>query len=358
VMSVWGANVNGQTRGTATNNAIYNLHLLTGRIATPGNSALSLDASASGTAGGVDTSAALSMARVLDSRGVRMLWIQGGNPAVDLPALDRLLRAPAGNRFVVVSDSYPTATTRVADVVLPSAVWFERDGIHVNAERRLQHNAELVSPPGDSTTFGWQMIEIARRLGLARLVPWERSNYEARAWEEFRAAAANQTPALPEMSALRADGAYQWGGGWNGRASVWLRPYEEPVESPDREYPFWLNTGAVLEHAGTGTLTRRIPTLHRGAPQAYVEMNREDAQRLGIRSGETVRLVSRRGALQLQARVDYRSQPQPGLVFVPSFDEALPVARLMPNAFDPLSGQPHTTTCAVRIERTTPGRGG
>ena len=358
VMSVWGANVNGQTHGTATNNAIYNLHLLTGKVGTPGNSALSLDASAGGMAEGADTSAALSMARALDGRNVRVLWIQGSNPAVDLPALDRLLRTAAEDRFVVASDSYPTATTRIADVVLPSALWFEREGIHVNAERRLQHNAELVSPPGDSTAFGWQMIEVARRLGLARLFPWERSNYEERAWEEFRAAAANQMPALPEMSALRSDRASQLPGAWKGRGSVWLRPYQEPVESPDREYPFWLNVGAVLEHSGTGTLTSRIPTLHRGAPHAYVEMNREDAQRLGIRSGETVRLVSRRGALQLQARVDYRSQPQPGLVFVPSFDEALPVAKLMPNAFDLLSGQPHTTTCAVRIERTTAGRGG
>ena len=98
-------------------------------------------------------------------------------------------------------------------------------------------------------------------------------------------------------------------------------------------------------------MTQRIPTLHHAAPAAYVEMNRDDAGALGITSGDVVRLVSRRGSLEIQARIDYRSQLPRGQVFVPSFDEAHPVQVLTVDAFCPLSGQPHSNTCAVRIER-------
>ena len=98
-------------------------------------------------------------------------------------------------------------------------------------------------------------------------------------------------------------------------------------------------------------MTRRIPTLHRAAPRAYLEMNPDDAKRLGIRTGDQVRVTSARASLELEARVEYRSQLPPGQLFVPSFDETKPVQRLMLDSYCPVSGQPDTTTCAVRIER-------
>ena len=104
-------------------------------------------------------------------------------------------------------------------------------------------------------------------------------------------------------------------------------------------------------------MTQRIPSLHHAAPAAYVEMNRDDARGLGIASGDTVRIVSRRGSLEIQARIDYRSQLPRGQVFVPSFDEAHSVQVLTVDAFCPLSGQPHANTCAVRIERAGMRRG-
>jgi nitrate reductase NapA len=111
----------------------------------------------------------------------------------------------------------------------------------------------------------------------------------------------------------------------------------------------------VLEHWGAGSMTQRIPALHRALPHAYVEINREDARDLGIRNRERVRLVSRRGALEIQARIDYRSQPPRGQLFVPVFDEAEPVNRLMLDAACPLSGQPDGSKCAVRVERLPSG---
>jgi nitrate reductase NapA len=98
-------------------------------------------------------------------------------------------------------------------------------------------------------------------------------------------------------------------------------------------------------------MTQRVPTLHRAVPRAFVEMHADDAGRLGIRHGDTVRLVSGRGSLDIEARIDYRSQPPRGQLFVPWFDEALPVRKLLLDAFCPLSGQPDTSGCAVRVER-------
>ena len=128
-----------------------------------------------------------------------------------------------------------------------------------------------------------------------------------------------------DPAANRARGAFDFYGHPDGRAWIWLRPYEPPAETPDREYPFQLITGSVLEHWGTGAMTQRIPVLHRSIPRAYVEIHREDAKGLGVRNGDMVRLVSRRGTLDIEARIDYRAQPPRGQLFVPSFDESRPV---------------------------------
>jgi nitrate reductase NapA len=155
---------------------------------------------------------------------------------------------------------------------------------------------------------------------------------------------------LHDPAAAGNRGAFDFYGHPDHRAWIWLRPHEPPAESPDREYPYWLTTGSVLEHWGAGSMTQRVPILHRALPHAYVEINAEDARALRIRNRETVRLVSRRGSLELEARIDYRSQPPQGVVFVPWFDEARPVNRLTLDASCPLSGQPDTK-CAVRLER-------
>ena len=424
VMSVWGAGANHQARGTWMNNLLYNIHLLVGKIASPGNSPFCTTGQPSGGSAVHDagtltdtlprgvvhndqdrrraaaiwgvpvekidprpTRSALAMFRALDRGDIRFLWIQATNPMVSLPNLTRYRRAAAkDDRFLVVSEAYPTATTEVADVVLPAAMWIEREGIFANVERRMQHFEQMVVPPGDAMSDAWQMIEVARRLGYSTLFPWDRRDHVRQIWEEYRRFHDDPRSALPPFAELRARPGVMWPyvngretkwrynaahdpvadrtrgdfdfyGHPDGRAWIWLRPSEPPAESPSREYPFWLRTGAVLEHWGAGSMTQRIPTLHRAVPRSYVEINRDDAKRLGIHDRETIRLVSRRGSLELEARIDYRSQPPRGQLFVPSFDEAAPVNRLMLDAFCPLSGQPETTTCAVRVERLPPKGG-
>ncbi len=405
VMSVWGREVNQDVRGTWTNNLLHNIHLLVGKVAAPGNSPFCTTGQPSGGSAVQDAGTlthtlprgvvqneadrrraaeiwgvpvemidpqpagpALSMFRRLERGDIRFLWILATDPMVSLPNLDRYRRAATGDdRFIVVSEAYPTPTTDVADVVLPAAMWLERDGIYANVERRVQYFGRIVAPPGDATSDAWQMIEVARRLGFGKLFPSDQSSQVEQIWEEYTRFHAEPEDELPSMSALRAQpgvlwpsvvgretrwrynaahdpaadqtrGGYDFYGHADHRAWIWLRPHEPPAESPDREYPFWLMTGAVLEHWGAGSMTRRIPVLHRALPHAYVEIGREDASELGIRNRETVRLVSRRGALELEARINYRSQPPRGQVFVPSFDEARPVNRLTLDACCPALG--------------------
>ena len=418
VMSVWGANASQHARGTWMNNVLYNIHLLVGKIASPGNSPLCLTGQPNGgvavhdagtltgtlprgvvhddrdrrraaeiwrvPAGNIDprpTRSALAMFRALDRGDIRFLWIQATNPMVSLPNLTKYRRAAEkGDSFLVVSEAYPTPTTAVADVVLPAAMWIEREGVFANSERRAQHFDQMVVPPGDAMSDAWQMIEIARRLGFADLFPSERSGHVAQIWEEYRRFQDDRRTALAPLSELRARpgvmwpfvngretrwryntaqdpaanrarGAFDFYGHPDGRAWIWMRPHEPAAESPNGEYPFLLSAGPVLEHWGGGSMTQRIPTLHGAMPHAYVEINRDDAMQLGIQNRNTVRVTSRRGSLDVEARIDYRSQAPRGQLFMPSFDSEIPVNRLMLDAFCPLSGQPDATTCAVRVER-------
>jgi nitrate reductase (cytochrome) len=424
VTSLWCMGSNQHTRGTWANNLIYNVHLLVGKISTPGNSPFSLTGqpSACGTVREVGTLThklprgsvtseedrrfaaeiwqvpveridpepthhAVSMFRALDRGEIRFLWIQVTNPMVTFPHLNRYREgARKDGRFIVVSDVYPTPTTEVADVVLPAALWIEAEGLFGNSERRTQHFPQMVEAPGDAMSDTWQLVEVARRLGHGELFPWSYEEHVEGIWNEytrFHAGPEHEMAPLAELKErpgiiwpyvdgvetkwrYRAEtdpaadpryGEYDFYGKPDHRAWVWLRPYEPPPEAPDEEYPFWLNTGRVLEHWHSGSLTRRVPTLHQAMPGAYVEVHRDDARRLGVRDGERVRLVTRRGSLELPARVDYRAQPPEGQVFVPFFDERLLVNELTLDAYCPISGQPDYKKCAVRVERLAPRAG-
>ncbi len=417
VMSFWCMGMNQHTRGTWIQNLVYNIHLLTGKIASPGNSPFSLTGqpSACGTVREVGTLThrlphglvtnerdrafaakiwqvpaknisprptyhTVEMFRALDRGDIRFMWIQVTNPMVTLPKLKRYRNgAQKADRFIVVSDVYPTPTTDVADVILPSAMWIERAGMYGNSERRTQYFEQMVEPPGEAMSDTWQLIEVARRLGFERQFSYEEETHIEEIYAEYRKHHDNDKHNMAPLSVLQSQPGAMWPyvrgkstkwrynlkydpactngkdfhfyGKPDGRAVIWQRPYEPAPEVPDEAYPYWLCTGRVLEHWHTGSMTRRIPILHRAMPHAYVELNPADAKRLQIQTGDGVKIRSRRGEITLPAAVNQRGVPAPKQVFVPFFDENSLINELTLDAFDPISKQPDYKKCAVRVEK-------
>lgn len=415
VVSFWCMGVNQHTRGTWMNNLIYNLHLLTGKISQPGNSPFSLTGqpSACGTVREVGTLThklphgvvmnpkhrelaakiwqvdvknidpkptyhTVEMFRALDRGDIRFMWIQVTNPMVTMPHLNRYRKgAQKEDRFIVVSDVYPTPTTDIADVILPSAMWIEREGMFGNSERRTQHFEQLLPSPGETMSDGLQIIEVAKRMGFGKWFPWTPENYIEKIWEEYSKFHAGPKHAMAPYQELKkkpgiiwpyvngketkwrynkdfdpaAKSSFDFYGRPDNKAVLWLRPWEAPPESPDQAYPFWLNTGRVIEHWHSGSMTRRVPVLHQAVPESYAELNPEDAKRLSIANGDKITLESRRGKITLKARINGRGNPTSGQVFVPFFDESLLINELTLDSFCPISKQPDYKKCAIRITK-------
>ena len=135
-----------------------------------------------------------------------------------------------------------------------------------------------------------------------------------------------------------------------GRANIYQLPYEPPAESPDEDYPFWLTTGRVLEHWHSGSMTQRVPELHRAVPNALVYMHPLDAREMGFNRGSEVRVVSRRGSIRSRVETAGRNKVPRGLIFVPWFDATQLINKVTLDATDPISKQTDFKKCAVRVE--------
>jgi nitrate reductase NapA len=420
VMSVWCMGVNQHSRGTWMNNLIYNLHLLTGKVGRPGATAYSLTGqpSACGTVREVGDLAhrlpadmvvanpehraiaariwkvpverlnpkpglhTVEMFRALDRGDLTCLWIQVTNPFVSLPNVDRYRKgARKDGRFIVVSEIYPTETTRFADVVLPSAMWVEREGLFGNSDRRTQHWARLADAPKGCLPDDWQIIEVARRMGLGHLFPTDPATYVRELYDEYRQFTVGTGKDLATFEELKASRGLRWpvvngvetarryvegedpyvkaGEGLKfyknkadgARAVVWLRPWEPAAEVPDAEYPFWFSTGRMLEHWHTGTMTRRVPQLHRAMPAGFLEIHPADAKALGLADGDRVKVSSRRGSVELPCRFAARGRVARGSVFSSFFDEAQLINAVTQDSICPISAEPDYKKCACRVAK-------
>ena len=259
-------------------------------------------------------------------------------------------------------------------------MWVEKEGMFGNSERRTQHWAKMVEPPGQARDDLWQIVELAKRLGLGRLFDYGPVPLHKGLFEEYRQFGLGKGKDLaPYDVYVKVRGVLRWPvvdnqetrwryregfdpyvkkgegvkfyGNADGRAVVWARPWEPPAEAPDAQYPFWLTTGRVLEHWHTGTITRRVLELHRAVPFAPVWINPDDARALGIGSGDRVKIASRRGEVVAKAEVGGRNTPPKGMVVVPFFDESVLINLVTLDAYDPISKQPDFKKCAVRLEK-------
>jgi nitrate reductase NapA len=150
---------------------------------------------------------------------------------------------------------------------------------------------------------------------------------------------------------VKAGTGYQFYRHTDGKALIFALPYEPPPESPDKDFPFWLSTGRVLEHWHSGSMTRRVPELHKAVPNAVCYMHPEDARALGVRRGIEVEISSRRGSMRTRVETRGRNKPPRGLVFVPWFDASQLINKVTLDATDPISFQTDFKKCAVKIVR-------
>ncbi|MBD7961568.1 periplasmic nitrate reductase subunit alpha [Comamonas avium] len=462
VVSFWTMGFNQHTRGVWANNMVYNVHLLTGKIATPGNSPFSLTGqpSACGTAREVGTFShrlpadmvvtnpkhrkiaeqiwklpegtipdkpgyhAVQQHRMLKDSKLNAYWVMVTN---NMQASANMVeegypgyRNP--DNFIVVSDAYPTVTAVAADLILPTAMWVEKEGAYGNAERRTHFWHQLVPAPGEARSDLWQLMEFSKRFKIEEVWPEELlakapqyrgktmfdvlyrngqvdkfpvtdieegyKNHEAEffgfypqkgLFEEYATFGRGHGHDLAPFDVyhqvrgmrwpvvngketkwryregadpyVKAGSGFDFYGHSDGKAIIFGLPYEPAAEAPDKDFPFWLSTGRVLEHWHSGSMTRRVPELHRAMPHALCYMHPEDAKELGMRRGSEVEIASRRGFIRSRVETRGRNKPPRGLVYVPWFDASQLINKVTLDATDPISLQTDFKKCAVKLTK-------
>ncbi len=467
LVSFWTMGFNQHTRGTWVNNMIYNVHLLLGKISEPGNGPFSLTGqpSACGTAREVGTFAhrlpadmvvtnpehrslseklwnlpegtipakvglhAVAQSRALKDGILKCYWTSTTNNMQAGPNINEEILPGWRNpeAFVVVSDPYPTVSALSADLILPTAMWVEKEGAYGNAERRTQFWRQQVKAPGESRSDLWQYLEFAKRFQVEEVWPEEllAKQPEHRGKTLYDILFANETTTRFDLEDVKRVNAHaianysndesqhfgfyvqkglfeeyaQFGRGYahdladfdvyhrarglrwpvidgketlwrfregydayvpagegvrfyghpDGKANIFALPYQPPHESPDAEFDLWLSTGRVLEHWHTGSMTRRVPELHKAVPEALLYMHPDDAKARGLQRGMQARIQSRRGEVLASIETRGRNKPPLGLVYMPFFDEGRLVNKLLLDATCPLSKETDFKKCAVKV---------
>ena len=296
--------------------------------------------------------------------GPRALLVFGSNPVMSAPRARRVERRLAALDLLVVADFVLSETAAVADVVLPTAQWAEEDGTITNLEGRVLRRRALREPPPGVRTDLAVVAELTRRLGspvavavdpeetfaeLRRASAGGPADYAGIDWTRIDAedgvywpCPAPEHPGTPRMFA-------EGFATPDGRARFVAVEHRDPVEERDAAYPFYLTTGRVLAQYQSGAQTRRVAALHRAAPGAFVEVHPDPAAALSISDGQLVRVVSRRGVVEVPARVVDTIRPD--TLFVPFHWPGTARANsVTSDALDPVSRMPEFKVCAARLE--------
>lgn len=296
--------------------------------------------------------------RILEGE-LKALYVIGSDPALTEGDSARVERALSRLELLVVQEVFPSVTTRFAHVVLPACSYAEKEGTYVNTERRVQRVRQAIGPVGGSKP-DWQiLLELSDRMGrplgprtprnvfeeIRRLVPAYAGISYARLDREggiFWPCPDEAHPGTPTLHEERFP---------IGRARLAAVSYRPPWEGPDETHPFLLTTGRTFLQYNSDTMTRRTH-LARGAPHAFVEISRVDAERLGVAEGDVVLVRTRRGEVRARVRI---VPIVPGVAWMPFHFADAPANRLTTGAVDPECGITELKACAASIERTDGG---
>ena len=463
-VTLWTMGPNQRTSGTWCNNMMYNLHLLTGKIGTPGNAAMSLTGQSnacggvreSGSlahllpahrsvknkkhrqeiekvwevpAGSISPKVGLHTVKLFDSLGskVKVLYIACSNPAQTMPNLDKYIKKmKSRNVFIIVqdifgpknNDGFHNRTPELADLFIPCSFWAEKGGVFGCSERRSCYTTKALKNRANLKA-DWELFKmVAEKMGHGKY--FEKYKTTEDIWDEYRACSYGrdvdlsgasyehmlkyggaQWPIPRENEGIKdgdtkircntqydrhlqrllkkgeidqklipADNIYFYGQHkkgpkkkW-GKAKVFLRPGTPPAEEVDNLFPLSLTTGRVVQHWHTGTMTMRVPSLKKMVPECFIEINELDAKKYGdIKDGDPVLITSKRGSLEIKARVintkqrDLTNIPgrasivREGVVFVPFFDSSKLINLVTNASVDAKSKQPEYKVCAVNIKK-------
>ncbi len=402
-MTIWTMGINQSTHGSDGVCAINNLNLITGNIGKPGGSSLSITgqcnamgtrewSSCSGLPGyralenekdrseiaefwGIDVDyfpekRGMFMTDILpaiESGEIRGLWLIATNPMTSMANTGLMRKLLASLDFLVVQDAYADVeTNQYSHVFLPSAVWAEKEGCFTNTERRVNLIRNVVKPHGESKTDLAIFNEMATRFErgtkmvfpetaegvfdeLKQLSKGRMLDYSGMTYDKIEENRGLQWPcnedSAPEGSQrLYTEGVFQYP---DGKAKLLALPFVDDNERPNKEYPFWLNSGRVVEHFHTRTRTGKVGNANKFSPTPYMEINPQAAEKLGIEHGAYVKVSSIRGDAIVMVQCTERIAPD--AVFIPfHFHEC--VNRVSLGLLDPHSRQPAYKQCAVKIE--------
>jgi formate dehydrogenase major subunit len=289
---------------------------------------------------------------------LKAMYVMGEDPVLTDADANHVRKAMETLDFLVVQDLFLTATAGYADVVLPAACYAEKDGTFTNTERRVQRVRKAVEPPGECRDDWWIINELSRRMGhdmgytsaaqifeeIRSLVPqyagitYERIDKVGLQWP-------CPTEDHPGTQYLHKDGFTR------GKGLMRGIEYEAPAELTSEEYPLLLSTGRMLYHYNI--MTRHSKALDTLRPNELMEINPEDAERLGIANGDLVEVSSRRGAIKVEALVT--DKVPPGIGFMTFHYEESPVNELTNSAYDPVTLTAEFKVCAVRVDKCAAG---
>lgn len=506
IVSFWTMGMNQHQRGTWVNEQSYMVHLLLGKQSIPGSGAFSLTGqpSACGTAREVGTFAHrlpadmvvanpkhrsitekiwklpegtlnskigshyVKIMRDLEDSKIKWIWVHVNNPWHNTANAEHWINAARDlDNFIVVSECYPGISAKVADLILPTAMIYEKWGAYGNAERRTQHWKQQVLPQGSAMSDTWQIMEFSKRfkikdvwgkdykdldlvsvLDKAKQMGYNEdttlfeimfANDDAMKfktsdkimagnintesigdsrnvvgsdgevfkgygffvqkylWEEYRKFGLGHGHDLADFDTYhkvrglrwpvvdgketqwRFNSKYDFYAKKEGRdfafygnkgkdiisgdlktpgtkkvsidnkAKIFLRPYMDPCEMPDSNYPLWLCTGRVLEHWHSGTMTMRVPELYRAVPEALCFMHSDDAASQGLKQGDTIWVESRRSKVKVKVETRGRNRPPKGLIYIPWFDENVLINKVCLDATCPISKETDFKKCAVKV---------
>jgi formate dehydrogenase major subunit len=300
----------------------------------------------------------VEIAHAIADRTIRAMYVMGENPFLSDPNVQHVRDAFCNLDFLVVQDIFLTETAEVADVVLPASSYFEKTGTYTNTDRRVQLGRPALAPPGQAR-LDWEILtEVMRRMGAPQpyrtiedvFVEFAENTASYRGLRYRHLGGAGKLWPCPDPET--GDGTVVlFGDGFptkSGRGRFSPADVVPPAELPDPEYPYVLNTGRLLQHWHTGSMTRRSKALDAIEPEASCEMNPADLRARGLADGSMVRLTTRRNSIRVRVRGSRKTQE--GMVFIPfHFREA--AANLLTNdALDPKGKIPEFKFCAVRVE--------